>query len=476
MLDDALGVLLGDPLGDVVDLVLLARDGHVEAHARHGSVAFGRDGLVLREAGINPLGRQDPGAFTPLSDELSNLRPANQRNHYPFAYDNAWQLFGDARAPDLAVLHAPAHNWEERGGHRGEHGSLDVVQSRAPLIAAGPGIRRSGRVPAAARMIDVAPTLAAMAGVEPGPDGLHLPGQQGRVLDELLDERERPAHVVAFLCDGTNANVLYAMAEAGELPAVASLMAEGGWFEHGCVASFPSVTLANHATALTGVHPGTHGVLHNAFYDRRAGSQIVTNAPDRWHRAREHLSPRVQTVFQVLAGAGAAGAAVNEPVDLGATYSTFDLVRSGRAGVDAVVSTVAGDVPGATRAFADLKREYAFASAADHLAVRQVRDLWSSADAPPRFLWVNLILPDAANHAGGPYAEIGRAGLRDTDRRIGEIMEITGTADGRVAYVLLSDHGMEETDPACTGDWDRALTAAGIPFRDEGYGFVYLQP
>jgi len=25
-----------------------------------------------------------------------------------------------------------------------------------------------------------------------------------------------------------------------------------------------------------------------------------------------------------------------------------------------------------------------------------------------------------------------------------------------------------------TGDWDVRLRAAGIPFRDEGYGFLYL--
>ena len=42
--------------------------------------------------------------------------------------------------------------------------------------------------------------------------------------------------------------------------------------------------------------------------------------------------------------------------------------------------------------------------------------------------------------------------------------------------MLLADHGMEETDPAVQGDWDAALTDAGVPFRDEGHGFVYLDP
>jgi hypothetical protein len=42
--------------------------------------------------------------------------------------------------------------------------------------------------------------------------------------------------------------------------------------------------------------------------------------------------------------------------------------------------------------------------------------------------------------------------------------------------VLVADHGMEETNPGVTGDWDAALTEAGIPFRDEGAGFLYLDP
>ncbi|MCU1492791.1 MAG: type phosphodiesterase/nucleotide pyrophosphatase, partial [Acidimicrobiaceae bacterium] len=40
--------------------------------------------------------------------------------------------------------------------------------------------------------------------------------------------------------------------------------------------------------------------------------------------------------------------------------------------------------------------------------------------------------------------------------------------------LLTADHGMQLADPTCTGDWDTALTTAGIPFRDEAYGFIYL--
>jgi len=475
--DRALEVLLGDELAGVVDVVLLARGGELEAHARGGSVGFTADGPRWVE-GRDPIARQDVHAFTPLDDELAGRRPANGANQYPYAYSSVAQLFDDPRAPDLAVVHTPSHNWEERGGHRGEHGSLDLVQSRAPLVLSGAGVRKLGRVGAHARMIDVAPTLAALASVE-SHDGSLLKRQDGRALAEALDERERPERVVAFLWDGTNANVLHAMADAGELPNVARLMADGTTFGHGLIASFPSVTLANHTTAITGVHPGHHGILHNAYYDRATGRQIITNAPQTWHLARDEISADVETIFEAIGRSGRGfAAAVDEPADRGADYSTFDFLR--RGDVKAVESALPDptSVPGATQEFVNLKREYAWSSSADAMAVMQAQQLWRGEHGNPLpvFMWVNLILPDAGNHAGGPYSEIGHAALRDTDRRMGEILDTLDWGSGTTAFALLADHGMEESDSDCKGDFDEALTRAGIKFRDEAYGFVYLEP
>ena len=44
----------------------------------------------------------------------------------------------------------------------------------------------------------------------------------------------------------------------------------------------------------------------------------------------------------------------------------------------------------------------------------------------------------------------------------------------RTAFCLVADHGMEENDAAVNGNWDDALRAAGISFRDEASGFLYL--
>lgn len=474
--DDALAVLTGDECAGIVDMALCMRDGVVEAHAPDGMVAFTALGpLAVR--GRNPLERGDPGAMSPLDDERAQVRPANGQNHYPFAYDNIAHLFDNPHAPDIAVVHTPAHNWEDRGGHRGEHGSPDLIQSRAPLIVAGRGIKRLGSIPQAARMIDIAPTLTYLAGGVPRPEGPLIAQQHGRVLDEILDHADPPKRVVAFLCDGTNANVLYAMARAGELPNTAKLMEAGTVFEHGLIASFPTVTLANHTTALTGVHPGVHGVLHNAFYERATRRVVNTNSPATWHLARNEISPDVETVYEALAR-GNAGftASINEPCDRGASYATFDAIRDGGEVVQRLQTALPDptNIPGATQAFVRSKPEYAWSTAADYMAVQQAGSVWrgEAGNPVPRFMWVNLILNDAGNHAGGPYSDIGHAALRDTDARLGEIID--AIADDDTAYVILADHGMEESDPDCTGDYGEALQRAGIAFRDEGFGFLYL--
>jgi predicted AlkP superfamily pyrophosphatase or phosphodiesterase len=94
----------------------------------------------------------------------------------------------------------------------------------------------------------------------------------------------------------------------------------------------------------------------------------------------------------------------------------------------------------------------------------------------PRFMFTNFTLTDAAMHEGGPHSEIAAASIRDSDARMGEIIaavERAGVADD-TAFVLVADHGMEESDPAVRGDWDVVLRDEGLSFRDEGYGFLYL--
>ena len=169
---------------------------------------------------------------------------------------------------------------------------------------------------------------------------------------------------------------------------------------------------------------------------------------------------------------------MNEPVDRGAGYSTFALVREAGLGGTGSLSAMlpaAVDDAVATQQHVSASTDYAWATQVDASGLDQVLGLWRQ-DVPPALTWWNTTLTDSGHHAGGPGSSIARASLQDADARLGrwlDLVEERGLADDTVV-LLTADHGMQAADPARTGDWDAALEAAGIPFRDEAHGFIYL--
>jgi predicted AlkP superfamily pyrophosphatase or phosphodiesterase len=485
----ALEVLLSDDLDPIVEMVVLARDGQYEAHSHDGSVTFrrtggGPDGYErTRTAGIDPLADQSTDRFAPLDAELASKYPTRAQNAYPHAFDSIAQLFDHPDAPDLCVIHSAAHNWEDQGGHIGEHGSLDVVQARAPFVIAGKGVRNDGLVDRSCRLVDVAPTIAALLGCAPraADDGRYLDGQDGEVRTDVLDSGAgRPEHVVGFLWDGTNPNVLYDMAARGEAPNVARLIEMGTAYRHGAMAGLPTVTLANHTSIITGRLPGHHGILHNAWWDRLEGKQIITNSSKTWPWAMQSITPGTQSIHDTIVRtwSDAFTASVNEPCDIGAGYSTFDFFRRGE--VPPIPDDPFG-LPNTTERFVRPSKDYSWSSVVDHMCVEQACGIWAGqyrdvTYPKPKFMWCNFTLTDSAMHEGGPHSEMAAASIRDSDARLGTILDAIeqAAAFDDTAFVLVADHGMEENNPSVRGDWGVNLRDAGLTFRDEGYGFIYL--
>jgi phosphonoacetate hydrolase len=498
--------LLAPALEPIVEFVVTADDEAYEVRAVDGRVRFARtaEGAGwrfddLEVEGRNPLGNTATDRFSPLDDELSHHWPDRTEQAYPHAHEQIAQLFDHPAAPDLVCLHTAAHNWQDQGGERGEHGSLGIVQARAPFVLAGAGVKRQGVIPRSCRLVDVAPTVLALLGAEPaagsdgggagvGPNGAVLEGallnrQDGQVLDDLLDpSAPGPDHVVGFLWDGTNANVLYDMVAQGEAPNVARLLEMGVALGHGAMASLPSVTLANHTTILTGAHPGHHGILHNAWYDKASGQQVITNSPATWPWAMQTLSPAVETIHQAVHRnwPGAFTVSVNEPCDSGADHSIFDQVRRGEG---LPRPPRADELPFATERFVRPEKGYEIASRIDHTGMTQAVEAWTAGHSGngllgtrlPRFCFVNFTLTDAAFHHSGPYADIARSSIHDSDARLGRILDAIERAGAwdRTAFFLVADHGMEDSNPEVTGNWAPALDATDVPYRDEAYGFIY---
>jgi len=480
--DRALEVLLGRDLEPIVDMVgWSAGGGAYEVASADGAVRFRRDTgeeagfRVESVTGDSPVAVQEPTRFVGLGAERASPHPTRDQNSYPNAFEQFAQLFDHPSAPDLCVIHSASHHWAEQGGHLGEHGSLGIVQARAPFVVAGAGVPRLGMADLGCRLVDVAPTVLRLLGDDRRDDAGLLSHRDGTVVGALVEEPGRARHLIGLLWDGTNANVLYDLVERGEAPNVARLVAEGTACRYGALASLPTVTLANHTTILTGGHPGHHGILHNAWVDRRTGAQVVTNSPSTWATSMQWLNPGVTTMHdaarQLRKGTTAS---INEPCDAGADYSTFGLIRHGEL---PPLAPAPDALPDATERFVRPSKDYRWSSRVDHTAVEQFRHIWVDAGgSPPVFTWVNFTLTDAAFHEGGPYSEMAASAVADTDARLGRILEVverSGVWDD-CAFFLVADHGMEESDPAVRGDWDVALAEAGVPVRDEGYGFLYL--
>jgi hypothetical protein len=488
-------------LAEVVDLVLWVEDldgERVALAANHlGRVRLYADGRHEVLEGVDPVPNEDPMAFLPYPLETAAASPrASVDNAYPYAARRILSFFADPdRSPDLAVVHTPRHYFPDEGGHVGEHGSLDVVQSRAPLVLSGAGVAARGFVDDHALLVDVGPTLAYAAGVPPvdlvDADGHELDGRpltaylQPLGLLEPLEEGGR-RRVVGILWDGAHCGEVLALAEAGELPGVARLVERGVALRGGAVAQFPSVTLTNHTSILTGVGPGRHGVLGNVFYDRATGERVVPNDSTTWHRSAEWLRPSVRTVFEMVNDIvpqrhSPRTASVNEAIDRGADYATMALLRE-IGGFDAASSSGAGVLGDPARspfltepAYLD-DAYYRWAVQVDDAGLQQVLQLWESAEGAPTLTWWANTVSDAGHHGAGPRSPMARESLRQSDARLVAFLDHLdrlGVFD-EVTVLLTADHGFEASDPSVTGSWRPALDALGIPYRDEGPGLVYL--
>ncbi|MET0740113.1 MAG: alkaline phosphatase family protein [Candidatus Nanopelagicales bacterium] len=482
----AVDVLCSPSLSAIVDFLAYASpdgDGSVVVANHAGAARLDRHDQAEVLHGRNPVANVDPLAYPTWADERADPSPSNERNAYPLPGRRLASFMADARAPDVVVVHTGRHFFPESGGHVGEHGSLGVIQSRAPLLLSGAGIARAGVVATHARIVDVAPTLAWLAGV----DAESMHDLDGRALDAYAQVGAR--HVLGLLWDGAPSNWLLNLADTGVLPNVARLLDRGVAYQGGAIAEFPSVTLTNHTSALTGVGPGRHGVVGNIYVEPATGKRVVPNDATTWHRSGEWLRPGVSTVFERVSAArpGAVTASIDEPVDRGATHSTMAVIRAlggsgaGSAGASGDALTALLPDP-RTSAVAQQRwvrdsPEFAWGSQIDDAGLSQVLQLWARADSAPQLTWWNSTLTDAALHAGGPGSELALAGLVDSDTRLGimlDHLDRLGVLDETVV-LLTADHGFEGSDPECTGGWADALAGAGLRFRDEGAGFLYLE-
>lgn len=92
----------------------------------------------------------------------------------------AWNAYNEANAGQICVRIAP--NWKKADSNLAGHNGGSLHERHVPILLCGPGVQ-AGRYFTPATPCDIAPTLAALLGIEPPV------GSQGRVLHEGLTSR-----------------------------------------------------------------------------------------------------------------------------------------------------------------------------------------------------------------------------------------------------------------------------------------------
>ncbi len=456
---------------------------------------------VLDVVGENPLERQDPFALSTYDDELAAgndpsdpqrafVDPGNLT--YPYAYERISQLFDSPNAPDL-VVNPKSYAY---GRQPGQHGSLDVIQSRSPLIFAGPGVRKGVRVTAESRQVDVAPTIAHLMGFPPidgrdssgrtstqrgvAPD-VYFKRQDGRVLDAILDGSDaRPEQVIILLLDGqSHTELCWRLENQPEgIPHLRRLIAEGAMLEHGSITNFPSITWPSHNAIGTACWSGHHDIVNPSYY-LRATRETVSPQGQQFDTAK-FLSHEVETLYEAFHRVygswngmeGAFTASINEPCTRGADHASLERQLVGdRERLKELTRETDHEI--SPRWANELEAtSHHLIGLVDNRALGQARQLMLDDSHPfPKLIYIELTVPDAAAHDYGPHHDGAREALDESDRRIGHMLQILDEQHryDSTLFVITTDHGM------AIQDVELRANPARIPERD-GMAAVTCEP
>lgn len=484
----AILALLTDPeVRDHVDLVITYRDLAYEVWAERGMVRFRRvvrEGRLefpqIEQVGENPIADQRFDAVRSCAEELAAATasgfPTDDPNRafiepaqlaYPWAYERIAQLFDSPFAPDL-VLSPKCYAF---GLQAGQHGALDSVQSRAPLAFAGPGVS-PGTYRAAARHVDIAPTICRLMGFplingmdctgrrssDRGVDpDVYLERQDGRVLTEIIDpgsvEASPPQRAYLVLFDGLSHTELFHLLETNH-PAIRNLrriLDRAAVFESGSTVNFPSITWPSHSSILTGAWCGHHDIVNPTYYDRERRESLAPQAQGMMTEG--FLGSGVETLYEAfhrVLGEGAFTANIHEPQGRGADHAALERrVVGPRDRLRALTAEYVEEIH--PRYAADAKDAVHREAVLDARGLGQVMVLFDDpSHPPPVFVAHELALTDGAGHDYGPHSDGLRDAIAETDRRLGHVLDMLETKGllNSTLFVFTSDHGMAAQDVA----------------------------
>ncbi|MGH9748017.1 MAG: alkaline phosphatase family protein [Candidatus Acidiferrales bacterium] len=243
-------------------------------------------------------------------------------------------------------------------------------------------------------------------------------------------------HVIVITIDGMKPQT-YTEPDAHGLkvPTLRELVRHGASSD-GVLPVMPSVTYPSHTTMVTGVNPGTHGIVTNPAWDpfqQNSGGY-------RWYE--EDI--KVPTLWQLAHRRGLRTALIHWPVTVGA-QADINVPEYWRANIPEDLKLLrALSTPGVLGDVASESPDF-FASMTPEPADSALTDIATYAidTLHPNLLLLHLAMLDEAEHEHGPFSREALAASEVADAQVARVIAQAKKAGiwNAAVLVVLSDHG-----------------------------------
>ncbi len=227
-----------------------------------------------------------------------------------------------------------------------------------------------------------------------------------------------------------------------KVPMLRKIVRRGAYSE-GARGVFPTTTYPSHTSMVTGVNPGTHGIINN--HPRDPLGQL----PRAWRWYSEDI--RVATLWDVARAKGLSTAIVYWPVTLGARATALvpEFWRQVPGTAEDAKLNFAISTPGlleaVARRFPDFRAKFVPPRALDEaltdVAVHVIETL------QPNLLLLHIFDVDHWQHEDGPFAGRALPALETADQQIARVVAAAKKAGiwNQTVLVVGSDHGFVRT-------------------------------
>jgi len=237
-----------------------------------------------------------------------------------------------------------------------------------------------------------------------------------------------------------------AMIDATSTPNFDRIKREGVWSRH-LVPAYPTLSMANHATFVTGCWPAHHGIMSNIFVDPKLGRYDDNAVPDNadWLQS---CQPMWRAAEQQ-----------------GVHAAVFNFVDRWSAKHGKLASIVNPEVPW---------KDHESDEKVVELGLAELRD---NSPNHPRLIALYFPIPDHIAHTNGTTAPKTEEAVRRCDAIIGRLMAaIKALPPGREGTLVIgTDHGMIDVGPIINvGRLMNMYSIQADQASDGGISLLYL--